>query len=298
MEIQQIRYFLAVAELRNFTRAAERCHVAQPSLSQQIKKLEKELGGPLFHRMGRRILLTEQGALLETKAKTIILEHENAIQQVSDSFQNSRTATLGAIMTIAPYLVPALLQELDPNECSSLRIEENFTEALVEKVRRGRLDFAIMSSPLKEPDLLIQVLGRERFLAVMPKDHPLNIRPGKVTLDELVNEPFLELNNIHCAGKQIHEICQLSSGSQNTVFLSSQIETIRRLVVEGKGVTILPRMSLHGHSDLGVKEIEGLTLEREITLVQHPDRYLSKSAQELLNKLKAFTRSYLETDSN
>ncbi|MDQ8206432.1 LysR family transcriptional regulator [Coraliomargarita sp. SDUM461003] len=296
MEIQQIRYFLAVAELRNFTRAAERCHVAQPSLSQQIKKLEQELGGALFHRMGRRILLTEQGELLESKAKTILLEHENAIQQVSDSFQCSRTVTLGAIMTIAPYLVPALLHKLTESECSSLRIEENFTETLIEKVRRGRLDFAIMSSPLKEPDLLVQVLGHERFLAVMPKEHPLNLRPGKVTLDELVREPFLELNNIHCAGKQINEICRLSSGKRNTVFLSSQIETIRRLVLEGKGVTILPQMSLHGHDDMGIKEIEGMTLEREITLVQHPDRYLSKSAQELKDKLKAFTQQYLQAE--
>jgi len=293
MEIQQIRYFLAVAELRNFTRAAERCHVAQPSLSQQIKKLEQELGGPLFHRMGRRIVLTEQGKLLEGKARTILLEHENAIQQVSDSFQNSQTVTFGAIMTIAPYLVPALLKELAPVDSSSLRIEENFTEALVEKVRRGRLDFAIMSSPLKEPDLLVQVLGRERFVAVMPLDHPFNNRSRNVRLDELLNEPFLELSNIHCAGKQIHEICQLSTGSQNTVFLSSQIETIRRLVIGGKGVTILPQMSVQGRDELGIKAIADLTLEREITLVQHPDRYLSKSAQALLQKLKAFTRQYL-----
>lgn len=296
MEIQQIRYFLAVAELRNFTRAAERCHVAQPSLSQQIKKLEQELGGPLFHRMGRRILLTEQGVLLESKAKTILLEHENAIQQVSDSFQCSHTVSFGAIMTIAPYLVPALLHQLDDDENASLRIEENFTEALVEKVRRGRLDFAIMSSPLKEPDLMVQVLGRERFVAVMPMNHPLNIQPNNVTLSDLVREPFLELSNIHCAGKQIHEICQLSSGNQNTVFLSSQIETIRRLVIEGKGVTILPQMSVHGHDELGVREIEGLTLEREITLVQHPDRYLSRSAQQLLGKLKDFTQQYLKVN--
>lgn len=295
MEIQQIRYFLAVAELRNFTRAAERCHVAQPSLSQQIKKLEQELGGPLFHRMGRQILLTEQGQLLEGKAKKILMEHENAIQQVSDSFYKNSTVTLGAIMTIAPYLIPELLQNLAENEFTSLRIEENYTEALIEKVRRGRLDFAIMSSPLKEPDLLVQVLGNERFLAVMPTDHPLNQRPGKVTLEELLREPFLELSNIHCAGKQIHEICQLSSNQRNTVFLSSQIETIRRLVIQGRGVTILPRMSLHGHTGLGIKEIDGLSLEREITLVQHPDRYLSKSAQELQQTLKTFTSRYLTT---
>ncbi|MGB0259097.1 MAG: LysR family transcriptional regulator [Coraliomargarita sp.] len=295
MEIQQIRYFLAVAELRNFTRAAQRCNVAQPSLSQQIKKLEQELGGPLFHRMGRQILLTEQGELLETKAKTILLEHENAIQLVSDSFKSNSSVSFGAIMTIAPYLVPALLHELDSEETAALRIEENFTEALVEKVRRGRLDFAIMSSPLKEPDLMVQVLGRERFVAVMPKTHPLYKSEKRIELTELVKEPFLELSNIHCAGKQINEICQLSSGNRNTVFLSSQIETIRRLVIEGKGVTILPQMSVLGRDELGIREITGLTLEREITLVQHPDRYLSKSAKELLAKLKKFTRQYLQT---
>jgi LysR family hydrogen peroxide-inducible transcriptional activator len=295
MEIQQIRYFLAVAELRNFTRAAERCHVAQPSLSQQIKKLEQELGGPLFHRMGRRILLTEQGELLESKARTILMEHQNAIEQVRDSFENSSKVSFGAIMTIAPYLVPALLHELKQDESAPLRIEENFTEALVEKIRRGRLDFAIMSTLPKEPDLMVQVLGHERFVAVMPKEHPLSDKPS-VRLDELLHEPFLELSNIHCAGKQIHEICQLSSHKQNTVFLSSQIETIRRLVIEGKGVTILPQMSLNAQDILSIKEIEGIHLEREITLVQHPDRYLSKSAQKLLDKLKTFTRQYLKAE--
>ncbi|MEM7790906.1 MAG: LysR family transcriptional regulator [Verrucomicrobiota bacterium] len=296
MEIQQIRYFLAVAELRNFTRAAERCHVAQPSLSQQIKKLEKELGGPLFHRMGRRILLTDQGELLENKAKAILLEHENAIQQVSDSFDKGCGLSFGAIMTIAPYLVPALLHELDTAENGSLHIEENFTEALVEKVRRGRLDFAIASSPLKEPDLLIQVLGRERFVAVMPQGHPLSAKQ-KVSLEELLREPFLELSNIHCAGKQIHEICHLNSSKQNTVFFSSQIETIRRLVFDGKGVTILPEMSISEQDALEVRDIDGLFLEREITLVQHPDRYISKSAQKFLDKLKKFIRQYLNTSS-
>lgn len=168
MEIQQIRYFLAVAELRNFTRAAERCHVAQPSLSQQIKKLEGELGGPLFHRMGRQILLTEQGKLLEAKAKQIMMAHENAIQEVSDSFSSGGHVNFGAIMTIAPYLIPSLLKAIPAEQHAALRIEENFTEALIEKVRRGRLDFAIMSSPVSEPDLMVRVLGRERFVAVMP----------------------------------------------------------------------------------------------------------------------------------
>lgn len=295
MEIQQIRYFLAVAELRNFTRAAERCHVAQPSLSQQIKKLESELGGPLFHRQGRRIILTEQGELLESKAKQIMMAHENAIQEVSDSFAYGGHVSFGAIMTIAPYLIPSLLQTIPAEQHATLRIEENFTEALIEKVRRGRLDFAIMSSPINEPDLMVQVLGRERFVAVMPTDHRF-MQQDAVTLNELITEPFLELSNIHCAGKQIHQICQLSSSQRNTVFLSSQIETIRRLVRQQQGVTIMPQMALNDETELGVRPIADITLEREITLVQHPDRYLSNTARELIQLLKQFTHDYLQTE--
>ncbi len=293
MEIQQIRYFLAVAELRNFTRAAERCHVAQPSLSKQIKKLESELGGPLFHRLGRRIVLTEQGALLESKAKQIMMIHENAIQEVNDSFATGGTVAFGAIMTIAPYLVPELLKALGSEQTTSLRIEENFTEALIEKVRRGRLDFAIMSSPVDEPDLMVRTLGRERFVAVMPRDHPL-MEKAALHLSDLLEQPFLELSNIHCAGKQINELCQLSTGKQNTVFMSSQIETIRRLVRQGRGVTILPQMALDENTDLGVREFADACPERNITLVQHPDRYLSSSARKLIDLLGKFTGQYLE----
>ena len=294
MEIQQIRYFLAVADLRNFTRAAERCHVAQPSLSQQIKKLEQALGGPLFHRMGRRVLLTEQGALLEKKARRILLEHENAIQQVTDSFQGNHAISFGAIMSMAPYLIPELLADLENVDRAALLIEENFTEALIEKVRQGLLDFAIMSSPIEASDLLVQVLGREHFVAVLPLSHPLYEAGHSVTLEQLLQEPFLELSQLHCAGRQIQEICQLASRQRNTVFRSSQIETIRRLVAIGKGVTILPKMSLFGDHGLGLMPLAGLELTREITLVQHQDRYVSKSAHKLIAALKQVCERFLD----
>lgn len=294
MEIQQIRYFLAVADLRNFTRAAERCHVAQPSLSQQIKKLEQALGGPLFHRMGRRVLLTEQGALLEKKARRILLEHENAIQQVTDSFQGNHSISFGAIMSMAPYLIPELLAEIEGVDRAALLIEENFTEALIEKVRQGLLDFAIMSSPIEASDLLVQVLGREHFVAVLPLSHPLYEAGRSVTLEQLLQEPFLELSQLHCAGRQIQEICQLASGQRNTVFRSSQIETIRRLVAIEKGVTILPKMSLVGDHGLGLMPLAGLELTREITLVQHQDRYVSKSAHKLIAALKQVCERFLD----
>lgn len=295
MEIQQIRYFLAVADLRNFTRAAERCHVAQPSLSQQIKKLEQALGGPLFHRMGRRVVLTEQGVLLEKKARRILLEHENAVQQLTDSFQNSHSISFGAIMSMAPYLIPELLADLNQTERAALLIEENFTEALIENVRQGLLDFAIMSSPIEASDLLVQVLGHEHFVAVVPRSHQLYTAGEAVSLEHLLQEPFLELSSLHCAGRQIQEICQFTSRHRNTVFRSSQIETIRKLVRIGKGVTILPKMSVAEDYGLGVMPIEGLELTREITLVQHQDRYVSKSTRKLIAHLKQLCQRFLDS---
>ncbi|MDP0499175.1 MAG: LysR family transcriptional regulator [Verrucomicrobiales bacterium] len=292
MEFQQIRYFLAVAELHNFTRAAERCNVAQPSLSQQIKKLENELGGPLFHRLGRKVVLTEQGELLEPSARRILLEHDNAIDRLGDSFSRGGTVAFGATLTIAPYLIPGLLEKIGNERVLELRIEENFTEKLLEKVRAGTLDFAIMSSPVDEPDLLVKVIGKESFVAVMPRGHRL-MDQQEVGLSDILAEPFLELSHIHCAGQQINEICNMNAGVKNTVFLSSQIETIRRLVREKQGVTILPRMAVRSADDeLGVKEISGAKLEREITLVQHPDRYLTKSARGLIELLEEFALDY------
>lgn len=292
MEIQQIRYFLAVAELRNFTKAAERCNVTQPSLSQQIKKLEQDLGGPLFHRMGRQIHLTEQGEILKSKAEKLYTDHENTIREVKDAFSANNTIAFGAIMTIAPYLITALLDDLDTEERSVLRIEENFTAGLIENLKGGRLDFAIMAAPIAETELLVESLGRERFVAVMPKGHPL-AEKEVADLDELLQEPFIELSRIHCAGEHIHELCNLQLKETQTVFVASQIETIRRLVAAGKGVTVLPHMSLRGESDLCVKEIQGPSFYREIILVTHPDRFLSSSIRVLLDRLRIFTKKYL-----
>lgn len=294
MEIQQVRYFMAVAKLRNFTRAAESCNVAQPSLSQQIKKLEHELGGPLFHRLGRNIVLTEQGTLLEKRAQKILQEHDNAIEELAGSFTEGGVVRLGALLTIAPYLIIGLLDEMDDSPNYQLQIEENFTEHLIAKVREGALDFAVMSSPFEEPDLLCQVIGREPFLAVMPKTHRL-YRKKTLRLEDVLNEPFLELSNIHCAGQQISEICNLETTHKNTVFHSSQIETIRRLVLNGKGITILPRMALSvdKSQELGTRKISGVKMEREITLIQHPDRYMSPSTRKVIQLLKIFTKTFL-----
>jgi len=141
---------------------------------------------------------------------------------------------------------------------------------------------------------MVRVLGKESFVAVLPRGHRL-MGKRKVGLADILEEPFLELSHIHCAGQQINDICNLNAGAKNTVFLSSQIETIRRLVKKNQGVTILPRMAvMKADKELGVKEISGAKLMREITLVQHPDRYLAEPARRVIELLADFARDHLE----
>lgn len=296
MEFHQLKYFLTVAKLKNFTRAAEHCQIAQPSLSQQIQKLEKELGAPLFHRQGRTICLTNIGELLLPIAHKLIFEHDNAIENIKDIVNKGGTVRFGAILTIAPYLIPYLLEYIDEQLTTTFRIEENFTQNLLINIKSGTLDFAIMSSPVDEPNLMVKTIAKEPFVLVMKSGHPL-AKKEKIMLADVFNHPFLELSNIHCAGQQISEFCNLSARQTNTIFQSAQIETILQLVKQGRGITLLPKMALGKLQDKSLvsRNLDEKNMEREITLVQHPDRYLSQATratiQQVQEGIKAFVSS-------
>ena len=127
-------------------------------------------------------------------------------------------------MSMAPYLIPELLADLEGVDRAALLIEENFTEALIEKVRQGLLDFAIMSSPIEASDLLVQVLGREHFVAVLPLSHPLYEAGRSVTLEQLLQEPFLELSQLHCAGRQIRKFVSWQAVSVIRYFVARKLK--------------------------------------------------------------------------
>lgn len=296
MEFQQLRYFVEVARLRNFTRAAEVCLVAQPSLSQQIQKLERELGGPLFHRLGRQIVLTDLGEAMLTKAERLLQQREDALKEAEERVAKGGVVRFGSILTMAPYLVPRVVALSKRRSLSAgFEIAEDFTENLLRKLKAGELDFAIMSTPVDEPGMLVRVIAREPFVAVMPASHGL-ARKQKVTLDALFAEPFLPLSHIHCAGQQIRDLCQIKRRQPSAAIQSSQIETILRLVEQGVGVTILPHMAVAGMKRRGLvfKPLVGRDLYRDIALVQHQDRYISNSSRAFIGLIEESLQELVE----
>src|SRR3954464_4757587 len=193
MELDQLRYVVAVADTGNFTRAAERSHITQPSLSQQIINLEREVGHKLFHRLGRRAVLTEAGAVFLERARRILFEVENAAKELGDHPALGRRITVGAIPTVAPYLLPTLLErcrEQHPN--LQIDVREDFRTQLVRAVVEGELDLAIATLPVKDSRLSIKPLLPEPLLLVTAKTHHLASQP-RVKAPDLAGETFVML---------------------------------------------------------------------------------------------------------
>lgn len=295
MELQQLRYFTSVARHRNFTRAAEECRVSQPALSIQIKKLEAELGGPLFHRQGRTIALTNVGKQLEGKAESLLRLHRSTLDEMKDAVVSGGEAHFGATLTIAPYLVPYVVSHASKSDIPPFTMQENFTEGLLASILDGSLDFALMSTPVEEPRLLVKVIAREPFVLVLPKGHALT-KKRRILSADVQKEPFLPLSQIHCAGRQINEFIQEADTRPKAMFESAQIDTILKLVNSGQGVSLLPKMAVLGSLSEGLcyREISDAKLGRDISMVHHPDRYLSEAVRKLMKLLEGCINDFVK----
>ena len=295
MELQQLRYFVSVANCKSFTRAAKLCNVAQPSLSQQIKKLESEVKSPLFHRQGRTIVLTEPGRMLLPRAQSMLTLHDNTVSELNELAGNCGTVRFGIIQTMAPYVIPYLLDLNKKTAPPSFEVYEDFTDNLLKKLLDGELDFAVMSSPIVESQLMVKIIASEPFVAVVPSYSKLAML-DELKLSDLSGSTFLPLSRIHCAGQQIYELCKLNTYSKHTILQSSQIETILRLVARGNYVTVVPFMAMSGAAREGVTQVplNDKRIRRDITLVHHPDRYQSQSTRRLTKCLSDAISSLIE----
>ena len=247
MTLNELRYVIAVAEQRHFGRAAEACHISQPSLSVAVRKLEEELGVTLFERGHGEVGLTQAGVTLLQQARRILDEvaifKEMALQQHD---QLAAPLRLGAIHTIAPYLLPELIPVLHEQAPQMpLIIEENLTARLRDRLRAGQLDAIIISLPFDEPGVLTLPLYTEPFVAVLPASHPLNGRQP-LHLQDMAGPELLLLGAGHCFRDQILALCPHclhrdadNPGSTGQI-QGSSLETIRHMVASGMGVTILP----------------------------------------------------------
>jgi len=254
MEIHQIRYFLAVAERGGMRPAARQCHVTQPSLSKQIQKLEAELGHPLFDRSSRGVKLTEAGRALLPRAQKILAEVTVALDSVRADVEVGRgRLNLGAIPTIAPFLLPAAVRRFQKRyPQADLTITEDRTANLIEELASARLDVAFMSLPLDDPRITHTHLFDEPLLAVVSKDDPLSKRKS-ITPRDLSKRPPIVLHDTHCLGQRVQAYCQSIGLHEQGQWKAAQLATVQEWVALGLGVSVLPRMV--AERDLSAKRV-------------------------------------------
>jgi len=257
MTLTELKYIVAVARARHFGHAAEACFVAQPTLSVAIKKLEDELGVTLFERGGSEVSVTPLGAQIVAQAERV-LEQTAAIKELAKQNKDPLAGPLrlGVIYTVGPYLLPPLVKNLIEHVPQMpLVLQENFTVRLLELLRQGELDAAIMALPLPEHGMQVQALYDEPFVVAMPKQHPWASRKD-ISAEDLKSETMLLLGTGHCFRDQVLEVCpemaRFSSNPNNGMqrtFEGSSLETIRHMVASGIGLTVLPRASVPDMKD-------------------------------------------------
>lgn len=251
MTLTELRYIVAVARERHFGRAAEACFVSQPTLSVAIKKLEDELDCKIFERGGSEVSVTPLGEEIVRQAQQVI-EQAQGIKEIAKRGKDPLSGPLrvGVIYTIGPYLLPDLVRqaiELTPQ--MPLMLQENFTAKLLEMLRTGELDCAIMAEPFPDTGLAVAALYDEPFMVAVPKHHPLAQRES-IPAEELKRETMLLLGTGHCFRDHVLEVCpeyaRFSSDAEGIrkSFEGSSLETIKYMVAAGMGITVVPQLSV------------------------------------------------------
>ncbi|MCU0932620.1 MAG: LysR substrate-binding domain-containing protein [Serpentinimonas sp.] len=261
MTLTELKYIVAVAREKHFGKAAEACFVSQPTLSVAIKKLEEELDLKLFERNASEVAVTALGEEVVRQAQ-IVLEQAAAIKEIAKRGKDPLAGPLrvGVIYTIGPYLLPDLVRQvIERTPQMPLMLQENLTAKLLEQLRLGEIDCAILAEPFPETSLAIAPLYDEPFVAVVPVNHPL-ANQKVITAEQLKKETMLLLGNGHCFRDHVLEVCpefaRFSSDAEGMRrnFEGSSLETIKHMVAAGMGVTLVPRLSVPaGALDEGCK---------------------------------------------
>ena len=251
MTLTELKYIVAVAREKHFGKAAEACHVSQPTLSLAIKKLEEELEVKLFERTAGEVTVTPLGQEIVRQAQSV-LEQAAEIREIAKRGKDPLAGMmrLGVIYTIGPYLLPDLVRQIISDiPQMPLMLQENFTVRLLEMLRTGEIDCAILAEPFPESGLAMAPLYDEPFMAALPAQHALASQTS-ITTDQLKNETMLLLGNGHCFRDHVLEVCpefaryaSQTEGIRKT-FEGSSLETIKHMVAAGMGVTLVPRLSV------------------------------------------------------
>lgn len=277
MDLDQLRYFLRVAERQSFTKAAADLAISQPALSRSIQKLEEDLGLPVFERQARAVVLTDAGRLLQSRARQALALLDDTRTEITDDGRSGRLR-IGAFPTVAPYFLPDVLRRFTkafPN--ASVVVREETTALLLKACGDGEIDLGILALPVSAPSLDVETLFEEELLLVMPPDHPLASRPT-IRIADIESLPFILLDEAHCLTDTIVSFCKQRSFQPVAVERTSQLATVQELVSLAHGVSMIPAMASRcDRSDQRVyRSLAGRRPTRTIAAVWNPYRFQSR----------------------
>ena len=287
MDLGQLRYFSKIVEHRSFTKAARDCSVSQPALSQQIGKLEKELGQPLFERQGRTIRLTPAGQLLHVQAEKILRLADDAKKQITDDGETGQIY-ISAIPTIAPYLVPSILKTLQgefPN--AKFIISEDTTETLLKRCSNGEVDLGILALPAASKYLTIEPIFEEELMLAVSAENEL-CKKTKIVGDDLKDIPFVLLREAHCLVDSIESFCNGNNFQPISTSRIEQLTTVQHLVALDHGVSFVPKMASAIDLDgkIVYRSMSGQQPSRQVGLCWNPYRYQSRLLARFIEAVK------------
>src|SRR5258708_2646226 len=287
MELHQLRYFCAVAETGSFSRAAEQSHISQPSLSQQIMKLEDELGARLFDRLGRSVRLTELGKTFLPRARAVLRELEAARGDVVEGKDFIGVSiNVGVIPPVPPSFLPPRLTAFSRKFPQvRLTIVEEITPVLLDRLRAGTIDVAILALPVRGHEFDAFPILTERLFAVLPKKHKFASR-SSLTLKDLRAEPFLLLRDGHCFRDTAVAACDRARLHPQIVFESGQFSSLLSMVGAGMGVSIVPEMAIEKKSPCRYVRIADDQAVRTIGTVILRGRSLTRAHSAFLSPLR------------
>ncbi|MDC9583191.1 DNA-binding transcriptional regulator OxyR [Xenorhabdus sp. PR6a] len=298
MNIRDLEYLVALAEYRHFRRAADACHVSQPTLSGQIRKLEDELGVMLLERTSRKVLFTQQGMLLVEQAKTVLREVK-VLQEMASLQGESMSGPLhiGLIPTIGPYLLPLIIPELHKLFPKlEMYLHEAQTQNLLAQLDSGKLDCAILAL-VKETEAFIEVpLFEEPMKLAVYEEHKWAGRDS-IKMSELSGEKLLMLEDGHCLRDQAMGFCFQAGAKEDTHFRATSLETLRNMVAAGSGITLLPDLSVPGErkrDGVCYLECDEPEPKRSVILVYRPGSPLRGRYEQLAEAIRTKMGNYFE----
>ncbi len=289
MTLQQLHYILAVADTGQFSKAARQCHVTQPTLTMMVRKLEDELAVTIFQRGSQATRPTTEGEALIAQAR-VVLREAGQLRELVTELRTGTAGTyrVGIIPTLAPYLLPLFLARFaEEHPQARLAIDERQTSSILDAISKGQLDVGILAGPVDDDDLETITLFQEPFLAYFPPRHPL-LERNRIARKDLRKAPLWVLSEGHCLRKQALSVCQhpSSAGHDNILYSTGSIETLKRMVNSGSGLTLVPELAVNA-DEKNVRRFAAPEPVREVVLVVRKPFVRRKAMDALVVAIKA-----------